>query len=141
MVLEKEQLYATCWTEFLKEDRTSGQTNHSHHLAAGATPYRINIGTNRYEGYMKHAFILNAKHGTNIAFMGNVSLHEQRADYGIKHYDVNEKNAYASLIFETNIAEVHNLSTGVSLNHDICAKIFHCSILQLFQLIMVTCIR
>ena len=35
---------------FLKEDRTSGQTNHSHHLAAGATPYRINIGTNRYEG-------------------------------------------------------------------------------------------
>lgn len=103
---------------FLKEDRTSGQTNHSHHLAAGATPYRINIGTNRYEGYMKHAFILNAKHGTNIAFMGNVSLHEQRADYGIKHYDVNEKNAYASLIFETNIAEVHNLSTGVSLNHD-----------------------
>ena len=67
---------------------------------------------------MKHAFILNAKHGTNIAFMGNVSLHEQRADYGIKHYDVNEKNAYASLIFETNIAEVHNLSTGVSLNHD-----------------------
>ena len=103
---------------FLKEDRTSGQTNHSHHLAAGATPYRINIGTNRYEGYMKHAFILDPKHGTNIAFMGNVSLHEQRADYGIKHYDVNEKNAYASLIFETNIAEVHNLSTGVSLNHD-----------------------
>ena len=85
----KRTLYATCWTEFLKKkDRTSGQTNHSHHLAAGATPYRINIGTNRYEGYMKHAFILNAKHGTNIAFMGNVSLHEQRADYGIKHYDV-----------------------------------------------------
>ena len=57
---------------------------------------------------MKHAFILDPKHGTNIALMGNVSLHEQRADYGIKHYDVNEKNAYASLVFETNFTEAHN---------------------------------
>ncbi len=103
---------------FLKEDRMSGQTRHTHHLAPGATPYRINIGTNRYEGYMKHAFILDPKHGTNIALMGNISMHEQAADYGIKHYDVNEKNAYASLVFETNVAEVHNLSAGLSMNHD-----------------------
>ena len=47
-----------------------------------------------------------------------MSIHEQQAGYGIKHYDVNEKNAYASLMFETNIAEVHNLSAGLSLNHD-----------------------
>ena len=103
---------------FLKEDRTSGQTTHTHHLAVGNSPYRINIGTNRYEAYMKHAFILDPTHGTNIALMGNMSIHEQKANYGIKHYDVNEKNAYASLLFETNIAEVHNLSAGLSLNHD-----------------------
>lgn len=103
---------------FLKEDRTSGQTIHTHHLAVGNSPYRINIGTNRYEAYMKHAFILDPTHGTNIALMGNMSIHEQKANYGIKHYDVNEKNAYASLMFETNIAEVHNLSAGLSLNHD-----------------------
>lgn len=103
---------------FLKEDRTSGQTIHTHHLAVGNSPYRINIGTNRYEAYMKHAFILDPTHGTNIALMGNMSIHEQKANYGIKHYAVNEKNAYASLMFETNIAEVHNLSAGLSLNHD-----------------------
>lgn len=103
---------------FLKEDRTSGQTTHMHHLAVGNSPYRINIGTNRYEAYMKHAFILDPTHGTNIALMGNMSIHEQKTNYGIKHYDVNEKNAYASLMFETNIAEVHNLSAGLSLNHD-----------------------
>ncbi len=98
----------------LKEDRKSGQTDH----AAMTNPYRINIGTDRYEAYMKHAFVLNPSHGTNIAFLGNISMHKQQAQYGIKEYDVNEKNAYASLIFETNFTDEHNLSAGLSLNHD-----------------------
>ena len=98
----------------LKEDRMSGQTNH----AAMLNPYRINIGTDRYEAYMKHALVLNQEHGTNIDLMGNVSMHKQQAQYGIKQYDVNEKNAYASLVFETNFSDEHNLSAGLSLNHD-----------------------
>ena len=100
----------------LKEDRTNGQVDKALSMFGGTTPYRINIGTERYEGYMKHAFILNAAHGTNIALLGNVSL--QDALYGIKQYDVNEKNAYASLVFETNFTPEHNLSAGLSFNHD-----------------------
>ena len=92
----------------------SGQTPH----AATTNPYRIDIGTNRYEAYMKHALVLNQEHATNIALMGNVSMHKQQAQYGIKQYDVNEKNAYASLMFETNFTDEHNLSAGLSLNHD-----------------------
>ena len=98
----------------LKEDRVSGQTPH----AAAMNPYRIDIGTDRYEAYMKHAFVLNKEHATNIALMGNVSMHKQQAQYGIKQYDVNEKNAYASLMFEANFTDEHNLSAGLSLNHD-----------------------
>ncbi len=102
----------------LKEDRTSGQVAHVQPAPGNPMPYRIGIGTERYEGYMKHAFILNEAHGTNVAFMGNASLHKQDASYGIKQYSVNEKNAYASLIFETNFTPEHNLSAGLSLNHD-----------------------
>lgn len=102
----------------LKEDRTSGQVDHHGSMTAGMTPYRINIGTNRYEAYMKNAFILDPAHGTNIALMGNVSMHQQNASYGIKDYYVNEKTAYASLIFETYFTDEHNLSAGLSLNHD-----------------------
>ena len=102
----------------LKEDRTNGQVDKALSMFGGTTPYRINIGTERYEGYMKHAFILNTAHGTNIALLGNVSLHKQDALYGIKQYDVNEKNAYASLVFETNFTPEHNLSAGLSFNHD-----------------------
>ena len=99
----------------IKEKREGGQTHHtapnSHHL------YKIGIETDYYEGYMKHAFILNPEHGTNIALMGNVSMQQMDATYGHKQYNVNEKNAYAQLLFETNFSEQHNLSTGLSLSH------------------------
>ena len=99
----------------LKEIRTSGQdVEHVH----SDDIYRIKLHTNRYEGYMKHAFILDHEHGTNIAFMSSASMHQLDAQYGNKFYDLNEKNLYGSLMFETNFSTQHNLSLGLSFNHD-----------------------
>lgn len=99
----------------LKEIRTSGQDEEHVH---SDDIYRIKLHTNRYEGYMKHAFILNHEHGTNIAFMSSASMHQLNAWYGNKLYDLNEKNLYGSLMFETNFYTQHNLSLGLSFNHD-----------------------
>ncbi len=100
----------------VKENREGGQTRHtahdSHHL------YTIGIETDRYEGYIKHAIILSPEHGASIAFMGHLSMHETAADYGNKRYTANQKNAYAQLMFETNVTEEHQLSAGLSLSHD-----------------------
>jgi outer membrane receptor for ferrienterochelin and colicin len=93
----------------MKEKREGGQTEHH---------YKIGIETNRYEGYMKHAFILDPAHGTNIAVMTNLSMHQLEANYGHKHYDVNQKNAYTQMLFETNFTKQHSLSAGLSLNYD-----------------------
>ena len=99
----------------MKEKREGGQTEHTSHLSH---LYKIGIETNRYEGYMKHAFILAPEHGTNIALMTNLTMHQLDANYGHKQYYVNQKNAYAQLLFETNLSKQHNLSAGLSLNHD-----------------------
>ena len=99
----------------LKEIRTSGQNEEHVH---SDDIYRIKLHTNHYEGYMKHAFILNHEHGTNIAFMSSASMHQLDAWYGNKFYDLNEKNLYGSLMFETNFSTQHNLSLGLSFNHD-----------------------
>ena len=99
----------------LKEIRTSGQEEEHVH---SDEIYRIKLHTNRYEGYMKHAFILDHEHGTNIAFMSSASMHQLDARYGNKFYDLNEKNLYGSLMFETNFSTQHNLSLGLSFNHD-----------------------
>ena len=100
----------------IKEKREGGQTRHT----APAAPhlYRTGVEADRYEGYMKHAFILNPEHGTNIALMGNASMHLADAIYGNRSYSVNQKNAYAQLLFETNFTEEHNISAGLSLSHD-----------------------
>ena len=100
----------------IKEKREGGQI--THHAPLTMPLYKIGVETNRYEGYMKHAFILDPEHGTNIALMGNVSMHQMDANYGQKYYGVNEKTAYTQLLFETNFTERHNLSAGLSLNHD-----------------------
>lgn len=102
-----------------KEDRNSGQTHHTAAMTDHAAPlYKIGIGTDRYEAYMKHAFILSREHNASIALMASASMHQQDASYGLKGYYANEKNAYAQLMFETDLTKRHNLSVGLSLNHD-----------------------
>ena len=100
---------------FIDERSRAGQTGHYHDIAE---PYLINLDTRRYDGYMKNAFILDHDHNTNIALAGNMSMHELDATYGHKFYTVNEKSAYAQLMFETDFSESHNLSSGLSLNYD-----------------------
>ena len=100
----------------LREEREGGQ--HSTHGNADAHPYLIDITTNRYEAYMKHAIILDPNHGTNLALMTSASLHLTDATYGHKAYDGTERNLYGQLLFEHHFNDRHGLSAGLSLNVD-----------------------
>lgn len=106
----------------LNERRSGGQLNHGATAeAAMAHPnglYKIGIDTQRYELYMKHAFVLNKEHGTNLALMATGSIHLMDAAYGKRSYEVNNRNVYAQLMFEHNFTTLHNLSVGLSFNHD-----------------------
>ena len=103
----------------VSEDRNSGQVvHHSSTHDNGLPLYKIGVESDRYEAYMKHAFVLDRAHNASIALMATASMHEQSANYGVKTYTVNEKNVYAQLLFETDFTKMHNLSVGLSLNHD-----------------------
>lgn len=99
----------------INEDRMGGQL-HGH--ASSADRFAIGIKTKRYEGYMKHAFVLNPEHGTNIALMAQATMHEMDAGYGYKGYSVNEKELYSQLMFEHHFTDSHELSVGLSFTHD-----------------------
>ncbi len=101
---------------FLDEKSSAGQIDR--HTKHTTDPYRIDLDTRRYEGYMKHAFILNRERNMNIALACNMSMHQLGATYGHKLYHVNEKAAFAQLMFETDFMDVHSLSAGLSLNYD-----------------------
>ena len=100
----------------IKEHRESGQIGH--HSANSTHPYLIDITNERYEAFTKNAYFLNEEHATNIALILSGSLHHENATYGTKLYKADQRNGYASLLFETDFNEHHNLSTGLSLNHD-----------------------
>ena len=100
----------------LKEHREGGQISHNSQLSSH--PYIIDITNERYEAFTKNAFFLNEEHATNIALILSGSLHHENAIYGQKLYKADQRNGYASLLFETDINEHHSLSTGLSLNHD-----------------------
>lgn len=100
---------------YLNENSESGQILHHQHLE---NPYRIEMKTDRAQAYMKHAFIIDRKHNSNIALMANGSFHSLGASYGHKVYNVDEWNGYAQLIFETDFNDRNNLSSGISFNHD-----------------------
>lgn len=104
----------------LKEDRNGGQTENGHHVAKEIENqlYRINIGTERYEGFLKNAFIIDDVHNSNVALILSGSYHKMNSLYGLRAYDVSENNAYAQLLFETDFTPLHNLSAGLSFNHD-----------------------
>lgn len=105
----------------LKENRAGGQMDHS---GMDTERFRISLKTHRYEAYAKNAFVLDHAHGTNIALITAGSMHQLDAVYGHKDYYTNEKNGYASLLFETNFTERHNLSAGLSLNHDYFGQLY-----------------
>ena len=114
----------------LKEERTSGQVSHSHSgadvpVSSVHEPYRIGIETERYEAFTKNAYIFDKETSTNVALILAGSMHRQEAEYGYKSYDVNQKNAYASLMFETNFDKRNGLSVGLSLNYDYYHQVYN----------------
>lgn len=103
---------------FIDEKSIAGETGHNHSATHNGERYEIALKTRRYEAYMKHAFVFDRLHNSNLAVMATGSLHDLDASYGHKLYDVKEGNAYAQLMFETDISPAHNLSTGLSYNFD-----------------------
>lgn len=103
--------------KYLDERRRSGQD--SHHAPATPMPlYEIGIDTRRVEAFTKNAYIFDRDNDGNVALILSGSFHDQKSLYGVKYYDVIQREAYASLMFERKFNGIHALSTGLSLNYD-----------------------
>ena len=98
----------------LHDERQSGQLCGFQ----GSNPYLVNVSTDRYESQWKNGFPFGDDHNTSVALMLHGSWHDASNGFGLTHYDILQKNGYAQLMFESDLTERHNLSVGLSLNHD-----------------------
>lgn len=101
----------------LRDERVSGTSHHAS-MNHDIQPYEIGINTNRYELQWKNGFPLNSDNNTSLALMLHGSIHDAENCFGSTRYDVNHKNGYAQLMFETDISDEHNISVGAQLNYD-----------------------
>jgi outer membrane receptor protein involved in Fe transport len=98
---------------YLHENRDGGQLKDY-----APNPYRILIEANRFDGYMKHALLLDRDHNSNLAFLATGSYYEFDGSFGLTNYGVKQYNLSSQLVFEHDFNDLHNLSTGLSFNAD-----------------------
>ena len=104
----------------LKEQTRGGQK----HSTDGMPRFAIDMDADRYEAYMKHAFVIDRDHNSNIALMANAAMHRLDSRYGYNEYGVNEKNVHAQVLFDHDFTERHSLAAGLSLNYDYLSQLY-----------------
>jgi hypothetical protein len=111
----KHNYIAQYGVRYLHEDRTGGQATKHH---AFADPYRIQLNTNRIEGYTKQAYIIDTEKVESMALILSGSYHEQLSMFDRTPYNVYQNNLYASLLYEKSFTPEHSFSSGLSMNYD-----------------------
>lgn len=99
---------------YLQEEREGGQL-----LSFTANPSRVLLDAQRMDAYMKHAFLLNREHNTNLALLATGSLYNLDGTFGPKSYADRQQNLNAQLVLEHDFNDIHNLSAGLSFNADL----------------------
>ena len=97
---------------YLQEVREGGQ------MLTVSNPFRVLLNAHRAEGYMKHAFLLNREHNTNIALLANGFTYQMDGTFGPKLYGVDQRNFNSQLVLEHDFTPDHNFSSGLSLSGD-----------------------
>lgn len=101
---------------FLDEERMGGVMSQ----VMGDRPW-VDLSADALEAYMKHAYLLNREHNTNLAFMGTAGTQGLEGwigtgPQGWKHYSEGQQHFSSQLMLEHDFSEAHQLSTGVSLS-------------------------
>ena len=98
---------------YLHENREGGQMDD-----VSTNPYKVMTEANRLDAYMKHAFLLDHDHNTNLALLATGSIYNFDGTFGTKEYSDRQRSLNASLVLEHDFNDIHNLSTGLSFNAD-----------------------
>ena len=109
---------------FINDDRLGGQM--------GATKdntfnlknriWGSNIKNRGINGYFKIGFPLNEENTANIALVSDFNHHEFDSFFGLKAYRGTQNSAFANLIYQNEINEVHKVEFGATWQFDDLAQ-------------------
>ena len=76
------------------------------------------------------SFVKIQEHNTNLALLATSSLYNLDGTFGPKSYADRQQNLNAQLVLEHDFSDIHNLSTGLSLNADLMEEHLNVSMLD-----------
>ena len=114
------------------EERNSGTSEHAAGSMADGTMtftsmpkiFDIDLTTRHVESQWKNALALRTDRNESVALILKGVWHDADNEFGTAGYWVGQKNAYAQLLYDVDLAEEHSLSAGASLNHDYLSERF-----------------
>ncbi|MCO5231809.1 MAG: TonB-dependent receptor [Chitinophagales bacterium] len=115
-VFDGEKMESRFMIKGLHEDRTSGQLS----LNEGQiNPYKINIKTNRIEGFGKMGFFLPGLAERSIGVTASGFWHDQKGKYGLNNYDGTQGSFFGNVQYQGIIKNTnHSLFVGASIMYD-----------------------
>lgn len=129
-----ESLMIQWGVNLLNEERLGGQMDYTGEENRDDTSdlYGFLVSTKRYGTFLKGGYTFSGRAATNIAFLGNYSIHDQSSVFGYNNHDVIQQTFNQRVVFGTYLGNTsHIIQTGLSYQYHNFDEIFNDSLMPL----------
>lgn len=118
--LEKSGFGSHFGINFIKDERTAGQTDFNKQLAQDKqTAYGVGINISRFQVWNKTGYVFKGKPYQSLGWMNQYVYHQQDSFFGLRNYSGKQQTYYSNLIFESILGNTnHKYKAGASFMYD-----------------------
>lgn len=118
--LEKSGFGSHFGINFVKDNRTAGQTDFDKKLAQDKqSAYGVGIDISRFQVWNKTGYVFKGKPYQSLGWMNQYVYHQQDSFFGLRNYSGKQQTYYSNLIFESIIGNTnHKYKVGASFMYD-----------------------
>ncbi|SHK98110.1 TonB-dependent receptor domain-containing protein [Chryseobacterium polytrichastri] len=118
--LEKSGFGSHFGINFIKDERTAGQTDFNKQLPQDKqTAYGVGINISRFQVWNKTGYVFKGKPYQSLGWMNQYVYHQQDSFFGLRNYSGKQQTYYSNLIFESILGNTnHKYKAGASFMYD-----------------------
>lgn len=118
--LEKSGLGSHFGINFIKDERTAGQTAFNKQLDQDEqSAYGVGINISRFQVWNKTGYVFKGKPYQSLGWMNQYVYHQQDSFFGLRNYSGKQHTYYSNLIFESILGNTnHKYKAGASFMYD-----------------------
>ncbi|MDH6251839.1 outer membrane receptor for ferrienterochelin and colicins [Chryseobacterium sp. H1D6B] len=118
--LEKSGLGSHFGINFIKDERTAGQTAFDKQIDQDKqAAYGVGINISRFQVWNKTGYVFKGKPYQSLGWMNQYVFHQQDSFFGLRNYSGKQQTYYSNLIFESIIGNTnHKYKAGASFMYD-----------------------